>query len=70
MPDQPSSFRDQRQRRVAERLGRLVSPAAQAFFIDACRLMGTSSDLQEEYRGPGGWVGLSASRGLADKPEG
>jgi hypothetical protein len=45
-PDQPPSFRDQRQRRVAERLGRLVSPAAQAFFIDACRLMGASNDLQ------------------------
>jgi hypothetical protein len=46
MPDQPSPFRDQRQRRMAERLGRLVSPAAQAFFIDACRLMSASSDLQ------------------------
>ncbi len=44
--DQPSPFRDQRQRRVAERLGRLVSPAAQAFFIDACRLMAASNDLQ------------------------
>jgi hypothetical protein len=31
---------------VAERLGRLVSPAAQAFFVDACRLMAASNDLQ------------------------
>jgi len=30
---------------VAERLGRLVSPAAQAFLVDACGLMAASNDL-------------------------